>query len=194
MNPTEVHATPFSLRVKGLYPNFEVTGASNNHCSTAAFMLIEKQSTARGIVSEALKAHHYIGLRLTLGNIFPGIEWLVSDKEIYQMVVSDVYHQATTGSEVNSGVLVNPKTGNRYYKVALDQKNNLVFGVRGFFLKHPAGTAFSYRFRVQQQIETSDRVREASREEVIRLKETVIEIQDYIETKDVEPIKVQEQF
>jgi hypothetical protein len=154
----------FNDSVSKVFPDVDWTGGSKIHVSLARqHVLPDGVTEPRQVMKYLLNSgaleslyQHHIGM-------FPAFQWLVDEAEFCALLQDFAYHNLQNGERlVVPGMLHNPVTGNKFYRMATIENLKLVGGIRIWFnnMGTFGGNVVMWsRFRIEEAIQSAPKLR-----------------------------------
>lgn len=187
----------FKEKASGLFPKAVWTGGSAIHASIARQGLIPLPFDKPRIIVASLEKFHFGSyVQRTIIKMVPDMEWLLTPEEFQDLLHLDYYRMLKgMGSLATKQKLKNPSTGNVFHRVALMEEHKIVGGVRVWISDAGANQInIGWRFRLEEQVQESGKVRAKARVLVESFVEESVELKEYAAQETSEKVLALEEF
>lgn len=186
----------FPSKASHLFPNAEWTGRSEIHVSIAkAETMPLGVDSARPLMAALQEAQVGYKIMSMLARRLPGMEWLMDAESLHSLLMVDCYRLLHgQGTSDTPKRLRNPRTGNRFHRIALMESESIVGGIRVWLTAGYGQVSFWFRFRIEQQENEATHERVKATALVESVQEEFNLITEYVKKEESAPLKVLESF
>lgn len=187
----------FKAKASELFPKAVWTGGSAIHASIARQGVIPLDFNKPRIIVASLEKFHFGNyVQRVIMKMVPDLEWLLTQDEFQDLLHLDYYRMLKgMGSLATKQKLKNPSTGNVFHRVALLEDHKIVGGVRVWISDAGNGqTNIGWRFRLEEQVQESGKVRAKARILAESFVEESVELKEYVAQETSEKVLALEEF